>query len=102
MDRETDLVAVARYRLNEQGSRHKINQALVTEFSARARSTKNHEILASLPIRTYWTTNYDTLLEDALKAAGKTPDVKSTPANLTTTAPKRDAVVSRYRRCVAA
>ena len=93
VDRETDLVAVAQYHLNEHGSRHKINQALVSEFSARARSTKNHEILASLPIRTYWTTNYDTLLEDALKAAGKTPDVKSTPANLTITAPKRDAVV---------
>ncbi len=93
VDRETDLVSVAQYHLNEQGNRHKINQALVSEFSARAKSTKNHEILASLPIRTYWTTNYDTLLEDALKAAGKTPDVKSTPANLTITAPKRDAVV---------
>jgi hypothetical protein len=92
VDQETDLVAVAQYHLNEQG-RHKINQALVSEFSSRAKLTKNHEILASLPIRTYWTTNYDTLIEDALKAASKTPDVKSTPANLTTTAPKRDAVV---------
>ena len=40
VDRETDLVAVAQYHLNEQGSRHKINQALVTEFSARARSNE--------------------------------------------------------------
>jgi len=93
VDQETDLVAVAQYHLNEQGSRHKLNQALVSEFSAKATLTKNHEILASLPIRTYWTTNYDTLIEDALKAAGKTPDVKSTPVSLTTTAPKRDAVV---------
>jgi hypothetical protein len=93
VDRETDLVAVAQYHLNEHGSRHKLNQALVSEFSGRARLTKNHEILASLPIRTYWTTNYDTLIEEALKAAGKTPDVKSTPASLTTTAPKRDAIV---------
>jgi len=93
VDQETDLVAVAQYHLNEQGTRHKLNQALVSEFSARARLTKNHEILASLPIRVYWTTNYDTLIEDALTAAGKTPDVKSTPVNLTTTAPKRDAVV---------
>jgi hypothetical protein len=93
VDRETDLIAVAQYHLNEYGSRHKINQALVSEFSARAKLTTNHEVLASLPIRTYWTTNYDTLIEDALRAAGKTPDVKSTPANLATTAPKRDAVV---------
>jgi hypothetical protein len=93
VDQENDLVAVAQYHLNERGSRHRINQALVSEFAGRAELTENHSILASLPIRTYWTTNYDALLEQALKAAGKTPDVKSTPENLTTTTARRDAVV---------
>src|SRR5262245_44164816 len=67
VDRETDLVSVAQYHINEHRSRHKINQALINEFSAKARRTRNHELLASLPIRTYWTTNYDTLIEDALE-----------------------------------
>jgi hypothetical protein len=55
--------------------------------------TENHKILASLPIRTYWTTNYDTLIEDSLKQAGKTPDIKVTVESLATTIPRRDAVV---------
>jgi hypothetical protein len=49
--------------------------------------------LASLPIRTYWTTNYDTLIEESLKQVGKTPDVKITVESLATTMPRRDAVI---------
>ena len=91
--KEDDLVALAQFHVNRHGVRHKINQSLVTEFSARAKSTRNHAILAALPIRTYWTTNYDHLIEDALRAAGKRPDVKSTNRNLAITAHLRDAIV---------
>jgi hypothetical protein len=92
VDKEHDLVSVAQYHFNKQG-RHKINQKLVDEFSTRARLTDNHTLLASLPIRTYWTTNYDTLIEQSLKEAGKTPDVKITPESLATTLHRRDATV---------
>ena len=91
--KEADLVSVAQFHLNERGGRHRINQALIHEFAKRSRLTENHRILASLPIRTYWTTNYDNLLEESLKKAGKTPDVKMTVENLATTMPRRDAVV---------
>jgi hypothetical protein len=91
--KEDDLISVAQFHLNERRGRHRINQALIDEFARRARLTDNHKILASLPIKTYWTTNYDTLIEDALKAADKTPDVKITIQNLATTMPRRDAVV---------
>src|SRR5580658_3644288 len=64
--KEDDLVALAQYHVNKHGVRHKINQALVTEFAGRAKATKNREILAALPIRTYCTTNYDHLIEEAL------------------------------------
>jgi len=93
VDKEEDLVAVAQYHYNENRSRHKINQLLVDEFSNKARLTSNHEILARLPISTYWTTNYDQLIERALRDAGKTPDVKITSSNLTTNLGKRDALV---------
>ena len=92
--KEDDLVTLAQFHVNEHGGgRHQINQALIHEFARRAKSTQNHKILASLPIRTYWTTNYDALIEDSVKDAGKTPDVKITVENLATTMSRRDAVV---------
>jgi hypothetical protein len=91
--KEEDLVSLAQFHVNKFRGRHAINQALVREFAAHARLTKNHKILASLPIRTYWTTNYDTLIEDALKDCDKTADVKITTANLATTVHRRDALV---------
>jgi hypothetical protein len=91
--KEEDLVTLAQFHVNEHGGRHKINQALIHEFAHRARLTENHKILAALPIRTYWTRNYDVLIEESLKQANKTPDVKVTVQNLATTMPRRDAVV---------
>lgn len=63
VEKENDLVALAQYHINERGGRQRINQILVSEFSEPAQITENHRILARLPIDTYWTTNYDTLLE---------------------------------------
>lgn len=93
VDKEDDLITVAQFHVNERGGRHRINQALIHEFAIRSQLTENHRLLASLPIRTYWTTNYDSLIEDSLKAYGKTPDVKTTVENLAMTLPRRDAVV---------
>ncbi|WP_040426576.1 SIR2 family protein [Afipia birgiae] len=93
VERETDLVAVAQYYYNEQGGRQRINQLLVNEFSERAKITENHRILARLPIDTFWTTNYDVLIETALREAGKKVDVNITPENLATTTPRRDALL---------
>jgi hypothetical protein len=93
VDKEHDLISVAQYHVNERGGRHRINQALVSEFAERAQTSENHALLAALPINTYWTTNYDHLIEDALRTAKKRPDVKISPKNLTTNVPRRDAVV---------
>lgn len=93
VDKEDDLVTLAQFHVNERGGRHRINQALLNEFSDRARPTENHRILTSLPIHTYWTTNYDVLIEESLRAGKKNPDVKTSPESLTTTTPRRDAVV---------
>jgi hypothetical protein len=91
--REDDLISIAQYHVNSRRGRHRINQQLLDEFSKRASITDNHRLLASLPIRTYWTTNYDTLVEDSIKDAGKTADVKRTVANLALTVHRADAVV---------
>lgn len=94
IDQENDLIAVAQYHVNERGNnRHKLNQLLLDEFTRKTTVTSNHKILAALPIPAYWTTNYDKLIEKALDEEGKTPDVKLTQANLSTSVPKRDAIV---------
>jgi hypothetical protein len=93
VDKEHDLITLAQFHLNERGGRHRINQALIDEFTRRASLTDNHKLLASLPVRTYWTTNYDHLIEDSLKEAGKTPDVKMTTENIAVNVPRRDAVI---------
>ena len=91
--KEEDLVTLAQFHVNERRGRHGVTQALIHEFASRGKLTENHKLLAALPIRSYWTTNYDTLIEQALRAAGRLPDVKITVENLATTLPRRDAVV---------
>lgn len=96
VDKENDLVAVAQYYFNEKGrNRHSLSQAIIEEFDKETSQTPipNHTILASLPIQTYWTTNYDRLIEKSLEVAGKTPDIKITQENLSNNKPRRDAVV---------
>jgi hypothetical protein len=93
VDQEDDLVSLAQYHVNERGGRHGINQTLINRFSELARITENHEILAKLPIKTYWTTNYDTLIEESLRRATKRVDVKISQDNLAVTLPRRDATV---------
>ena len=94
VDREHDLVALAQYHCNENGGhRHKLNQLLIEQFTVGAIPTDNHRILARIPISTYWTTNYDRLIETALKDTGKIADVKYVTEQLATTKSRRDAVV---------
>ncbi|OAV70512.1 hypothetical protein Barb4_01310 [Bacteroidales bacterium Barb4] len=94
VDQETDLIAIAQYHINERlGNRSVINQTIIDHFVKNVDLTENHRILARLPISSYWTTNYDNLIEEAIKEAGKTPDEKKISDNLLTTLSKRDAVV---------
>jgi hypothetical protein len=94
VDKEENLLAVAQYHCNENaGNRHRLNQLLITQFGHEAAPTENHRILARLPISTYWTTNYDKLIERALEASDKISDVKHTVEQLTVTKPRRDAIV---------
>ena len=93
IDKEHDLISVAQYHVNENKGRAKLNRKILEEFSHEAESTPNHRIISQLPITTIWTTNYDTLIEDALRSNNKVPDVKHEVEQLATTRPKRDVVV---------
>ena len=93
IDRENDLIALAQYYENYKGGRGSINTQLVEEFTKEVQLTENHDILAQLPIETYWTTNYDDLIEKALEKNGKIVDRKLCPQNLAINKPNRDAIV---------
>jgi hypothetical protein len=91
---ETDLVAVAQFHVNQNGSnRHRLHTAVIEALSIDRPVTENHRLLALLPIATWWTTNYDKQIETALKAAGKIVDIKSAVPQLANTRPRGDAVV---------
>ena len=99
---EQDLSLVAQYHINASNqSRDRLNQLLVNEFSQSARPTTAHEVLARLPIRIFWTTNYDPLIEDALDAQGKKVDVKTAGSRLTTTRPGWHAAVYKMHGDIA-
>jgi hypothetical protein len=93
VEREPDLVAIAQYYKDHSGTRGPINQLLIDAFPDTANPTENHKLLAALPIRTLWTTNYDRLIEGGYKAVGKRLQTVITKANMATTAQDRDAVL---------
>jgi hypothetical protein len=94
LDQEYDLVAVAQYYLNKRNrDRSRLNQIIQQEFGKPGILSKSHKIIANLPIQTIWTTNFDSLLEDALKAEGKTVDIKSTDMDIATHQKGRDVVL---------
>jgi hypothetical protein len=94
VQKENDLVALAQFHLNTNaGNRNQLNQLLIEQFTDLPTPTENHRLLARLPIRSYWTTNYDRLIEQALKDSGKKVDAKYTVEQLALTVRGRDAVV---------
>ena len=93
VDREHDLISLAQFHVNQLKGSAKLARRIVEEFSHQAESSATHTILARLPIRTYWTTNYDALIEEAIKKTYKIPDVKHQVEQLNITRPKRDVVI---------
>jgi hypothetical protein len=93
VQQEADLVAVAQYYLDHCGTRGPINQLLIEAFPDTTEPTENHALLATLPIKNLWTTNYDRLIEQAFKLAGKRLQAVVTKTHMATTLPDRDAVL---------
>lgn len=93
IDQEYDFPAVAQYVRNESGNRSTINESILEAYGKDVEINENISILTRIPIYTYWTTNYDQLLENGLRAANRNPDVKTDSKQLTSSKKDRDAVV---------
>jgi len=94
-EEQHNLPALAQYFVDSQGNvRSELTDILVEEYNKTVHTiSENHRILARLPIQIFWTTNYDNLIEKALRNEGKTPDVKKSDKDLAINIPKRDAIV---------
>lgn len=90
---EYDLTKVAQYIKNKNGNRDDINNSILSAFGTGVELNESVRILTRLPIKTYWTTNYDHLLEDGLKEAQRNPDVKIEYKQLSMTKKDTDAIV---------
>lgn len=94
INKENDLVTLSQYHLNSNGNnRSVLNQKLLSNFHHGSKPNINHEILSRLPISTYWTTNYDKLIEKSLDIANKIVDVKYTEEQLSHTVHGREVVL---------
>lgn len=93
IEKEKDYLSIAQYCRNESGSRTSINQEILNAFNAETGENENIEIIARLPISTYWTTNYDKLIEKELEKQNRKVDVKMESEQLSIALANRDAVV---------
>ena len=92
VDKEFDLVDVAQYYFNQYG-RNAINNLILNEFITKVSNNSSLDILSRLPIDTFWTTNYDQLIETKLSEYGKKVDIKKSIDNLSTTLLNSDVTV---------
>lgn len=95
IETHTNLVDLAQYYVNETKSTHELSTAILNKFPSCTTPTLNHQILASLPIDVYWTTNFDKLIERSLDGVNKVYDVKTLPESLAVS--KNGSLVTVYK-----
>ncbi|ULG71494.1 SIR2 family protein [Macrococcus brunensis] len=93
IEKEHDLIGIAQYYLNHKRNRASINQKILNAFTKDVETNETIKVMTKLPIETYWTTNYDSLIEDGLKANNRKPDIKITEEDLALNIKDRDAIV---------
>ncbi len=92
VDKEHDLISLAQYHSN-RFKRGKINDKIKNEFTTLKEGSDNHKILSRIGIETFWTTNYDQLIERTLEAHGKTVERKLRNEDFASNIKKKDAIV---------
>uniref|UniRef100_UPI00406CBA58 SIR2 family protein n=1 Tax=Macellibacteroides fermentans TaxID=879969 RepID=UPI00406CBA58 len=93
ISKEDDLISLAQYYVTYKQNKKPLIEAIIENINSKKRPTVSHEILASMPLETYWTTNYDDLLEKALDKQKKRIDVKRRDKDLLYPIKGSDAVI---------
>ena len=92
INKEHDLISVAQYHFNKF-KRGKINNKIINEFTSLTTGSENHKVLSRIGIDTFWTTNYDQLIERTLEVEGKTVETKIKNVDFSRNIKKKDAIV---------
>ncbi len=82
IDQEHDLAAVAQHYVNKNRGRSRLTQVIADQFPRKAVPSVLR-VLARLPVRQVWTTNWDELIETAFLEMRREADVKERPDDLT-------------------
>jgi hypothetical protein len=78
----TDLAALAQWSVSENGSANRVRSVIRQEIGVVKPEPLALQVIARLPIKHFWTTNYDELIERAFQAINRPYDVISTAADL--------------------
>ena len=98
--REHDLAGVAQYYLNHKGKKRTALAELVKKSFPDREIPEAHRILARLPIRNIWTTNFDTLFERAWRENNKRLDVKTSYKQHAVPDAEADGILYKMHGCV--
>jgi SIR2-like domain/Sir2- and TIR-associating SLOG family len=77
-----DLAAIAQWHIRQSAGATRIRQVFRNEIGVEKPIPSTLEVIARLPTRHLWTTNYDTLIERAFSAIGRPLDVISASSDL--------------------
>jgi Sir2- and TIR-associating SLOG family/SIR2-like domain len=101
IEKEHDLAGIAQYYLNRfVGNRFAIGRIIRQHFPAPVDVPPALRVLARMPIRTIWTTNYDKLIERAWELQDKQLEVKSRNQDLAFDDPWAHAVLYKMHGTV--
>lgn len=87
-----DLTEIAQYYKNQYG-RQGLNDIVFNEFAKIPKNNENATWLAKLPIKEYWTTNYDDIIEREIQKCGKVVEPIFDQESFKYHDPKREVVV---------
>lgn len=100
--KEDDLISLAQYYVSYKQSKKPLVEAIIENINTSKDPTEAHDILARLPLDTYWTTNYDNLIEKALESKRKRIDVKRCDKDLLYPVKGSDVVIYKMHGDVSA
>lgn len=101
LDQEHDLAGVAQWYINKSSKQKtKIGQVIKDSFPDKDEVPPPHRILARLPLKYVWTTNYDRLIEKAWDLQRRMIDVKSIKSHLAISDPWADTILFKMHGSV--
>ncbi|MFC7377730.1 SIR2 family protein [Brevundimonas sp. GCM10030266] len=79
----SDLAALAQWHITERGNATGVRNVIKSEIGVDRPVPESLEVIARLPARHIWTTNYDRLVERAFETVRRPIDPVSAPSDLT-------------------